>query len=62
MHFLRSLSDSERWAWFAGETDVALPPRAASSGNDAGRVFFEMGLVFAVPLALAALFSAAFGA
>ncbi len=51
------VSSADRWAWYgAGDTSVAprARPRAwADAGPD--RVTFEIGLAFAVPLALAAI-------
>ncbi len=62
MGLVRYLSDSRRWEWFAaGDESVAPLARSAPHDNTPGRLIFEIGLVFAVPLALAALASAAFG-
>jgi hypothetical protein len=53
---LSRLAASERWEWFAsGDPQVA--PRVVPSpahNNSAGRLLFETGLLFLVPLALAA--------
>ncbi len=55
MTFLRALSEHERWQWFAaGETAGAAYPRSHPAGNEPERVLFEIGLIFALPLALAA--------
>ena len=64
MRFIRSLSDAERWQWFAaGDETVAKPlPRSAPNDNSAQRLLFEIGLTFAIPLALAALIGIIFGA
>ena len=50
-------TDVERWNWYgAGDETVAprLVPKAATV-NATDRVFWEIGLVFAVPLVLAVL-------
>lgn len=48
-------ADAGRWEWYAaGDCTIAPQPRARTwRDNDSGRVFFEIGLSFAVPLALA---------
>ena len=56
-------ADHERWDWFgAGDPDVA--PKAARKpvdANSAVQVWFETGLIFLVPLALAALIEIVLG-
>jgi len=50
-------TDAERWNWY-GAGDETLAPRAAAQplpANAPARVFWEMGLVFAVPLVIAVL-------
>jgi hypothetical protein len=50
-----SWTDVERWNWYAAGDETVAPRAVVVSvgANATGRVFFEMGLVFAVPLALA---------
>jgi len=54
---MRTLLKAETWNWYAaGDETVAprvLPTATAANATD--RVFWEMGLVFAVPLLLAVL-------
>jgi hypothetical protein len=58
------LFDSERWDWFAaGDEEIAKPtPRSAPNDNSVERILFELGLVFAIPLASATLIGIIFGA
>ena len=52
-----SWTDAERWSWYAAG-DESIAPRAAAvpaEPNSTTRVFWEMGLVFAVPLVIAVL-------
>lgn len=61
---LASWAQPERWEWFAGG-DPQVAPRvlpARRSSNSAHRIMFEIGLIFLVPLALAAVIGVAFGA
>ncbi|HEY4940423.1 MAG TPA: hypothetical protein VII56_03270 [Rhizomicrobium sp.] len=64
MHFIRFLSDSNRWDWFAaGDETVAKPaPRSAQNDNSTQQLLFEIGLTLAIPLALAASLALIFGA
>lgn len=51
------LTDSARWNWY-GAGDETIAPRAAavpSELNATDRVFWEMGLVFAIPLLIAVM-------
>ena len=52
-------SDAERWEWYAaGDKAVAPPARAPHvDDNSAPRLAWEIGWVFAIPLAIAALVS-----
>ncbi len=62
MRFPTYLSDPDRWSWFAAGDDTMAPlARSTSRNNSPQHLIFEMGLVFAVPLMLAALFSILFG-
>jgi hypothetical protein len=62
MRFFTTLSDPDRWQWFAaGDESVAPLARSTSTDNSPQRLLWEVGLVFAVPLALAALCSVLFG-
>ena len=51
------LADTERWDWYAAG-DQTIAPRAVAAPaepNSADRVFWEMGLVFVIPLLIAVL-------
>lgn len=56
-------ADDERWDWFAaGDPDVASKAeRKPVDANSAVQVLFETGLIFLVPLALAALIEIVLG-
>lgn len=58
-----SWSDTDRWEWYAvGDKSLARPvSRAPLHKNAAEQVSWEIGLVFAVPLALAAVAALCFG-
>jgi hypothetical protein len=49
------LTDADRWNWYAAG-DETIAPRAVvapAEPNSTNRVFWEMGLVFVVPLLVA---------
>ena len=58
MQTFRAWFDPERWAWFAAGDDSA-PSRISfnspSQDNSPTRILWEVGWVFAIPLAFAAL-------
>lgn len=63
MRPIHTSSDPDRWTWFAaGEPGVAPPARSRPGNNTPQQVIWEIGLVIAVPLALAALFAVLRGA
>jgi len=54
---MRTLLKAETWNWYAAgdETIAPRPVVKTVAANATDRVFWEMGLVFAVPLVLAVL-------
>ena len=64
MRYIPAWSDPRRWDWYAqGATNAVRKIRHASQDeNSVQRVLFEIGLIFLVPLALAALAQIVLGA